>query len=274
MARRLRCSGAPAVADGDEHKCGDGGDILCDWTAAVVAVLSDAREADGSDAKMQRPRRKLLSLDDFSAFLRRLWMQPSPRGTKVIYSVAREGQPMNTVTEIVRTLSGDIACCAVRPRSGSGKFESTDLPEDARKFIGEWYQVSTDNYESFLKEVVGLNWATRKIALRIKPKATWYIEDGKLCCKVEMIGAKTLIERYGAEPIEFDEEDDNVKGVTWHMKVYWDPKAPGVLCTEKISPKQNGGRPITIRRWVDATGLNVSQEWAPGKVFSQKCVRH
>ena len=70
---------------------------------------------------------------------------------------------------------------------------------------------------------------------------------------------KTLIERYGAEPIEFDEEDDNVKGVTWHMKVYWDPKAPGVLCTEKISPKQNGGRPITIRRWVDATGLNVSQ---------------
>ena len=88
-----------------------------------------------------------------------------------------------------------------------------------------------------------------------------------------MIGAKTLIERYGAEPIEFDEEDDNVKGVTWHMKVYWDPKAPGVLCTEKISPKQNGGRPITIRRWVDATGLNVSQEWAPGKVFTQRCDR-
>ena len=96
----------------------------------MVAVLSDAREVDGSDAKMQRPRRKLLSLDDFSAFgafgcsLRR-------EGTKVIYSVAREGQPMNTVTEIVRTLSGDIACCAVRPRSGSGKFESA-IYQDAK----------------------------------------------------------------------------------------------------------------------------------------------
>ena len=51
VARRLRCSGAPAVADGDEHKCGDGGDILCDWMAAVVAVLSDAREVDGSDGR-------------------------------------------------------------------------------------------------------------------------------------------------------------------------------------------------------------------------------
>ena len=96
----------------------------------MVAVLSDAREVDGSDAKMQRPRRKLFARR-FQRLPRRLWMQPSPRGTKVIYSVAREGQPMNTVTEIVRTLSGDVACCAVRPRSGSGKFESTDL-QDAR----------------------------------------------------------------------------------------------------------------------------------------------
>ena len=81
------------------------------------------------------------------------------------------------ITTLVRVLSGEGACCAVRERSG--KFPGS-LPEGAQAFLGEWEQTSTENYERFLQEVVGLNWATRKIALRIKPKATWYIEDEKL----------------------------------------------------------------------------------------------
>ena len=47
-----------------------------------------------------------------------------------------------------------------------------------------------------------------------------------------------------------------------------------VLCSVKTSPKQNGGRPITARRYVTPEGaLIVTQEWAAGKVFTQKLVR-
>lgn len=63
-----------------------------------------------------------------------------------------------------------------------------------------------------------------------------------------------------------------VKGVTWHYKTWWEDGT--VLISQKISPKQNGGRPITARRYVTAEGdLIVTQEWADGKVFTQRLVR-
>lgn len=145
------------------------------------------------------------------------------------------------------------------------------IPGEAQKFIGEWIQVSTDGYELFLKEVMRLSWVTRKIALHVKPKSTWYIEDDKLCCKVQISGFRTVIEKYGFESVEFDENDEYIDGVIWHMKVYWD--SHGILCTDKTCPMYNGGRSISIRRWVDESVLYVSYEWAPGKVFMQKCAR-
>lgn len=58
----------------------------------------------------------------------------------------------------------------------------------------------------------------------------------------------------------------------WHWKTWWEDG--GVLCSEKTSPKQNGGRPIVVRRQITPEGgLVVAQEWAPGKVFTQKLVK-
>ena len=114
----------------------------------------------------------------------------------------------------------------------------------------------------------------RQIAKRIKPKPTWSLEQGgkQLRCRVEMLGAKPILETYGGGECAFKEEDENVKGVMWSTRVWWE--AGGVLCSERRSSQQNKGRPITVRRWVERAGeLVVTQEWAPGKVFTQRLVR-
>ena len=157
------------------------------------------------------------------------------------------------------------------------------LPPEARDFLGTWTQLSVDNYEEFLADSVGLSWALRKVAVRIKPSPTWTHDKGadKLCVRVNMIGAKPILESYGGGTFAFEEEDANVKGAMWSTRVWWEEG--GVLCSEKRSNQQNKGRPIKVRRWVTqapaAPGakpepvLMVTQEWAPGKVFTQRLVR-
>tara|TARA_B100000214_G_scaffold374140_1_gene356110 strand:+ start:574 stop:1116 length:543 start_codon:yes stop_codon:yes gene_type:complete len=176
----------------------------------------------------------------------------------------------NVTTNLGECIKNDII---VHEDSVSTKKEYSTLPKEAHKFIGEWNQVSTDGYDLFLKEVMNLSWMTRKIALHIKPKSTWYIEDEKLYCKIKLVGLKTIVEQYGSESSEFYENDENINNVTWHMKVFWDPQKPGVLCTDKCCPEYNKGRKIEVRRWVDASCLYISHTWAPGKIFTQKCVK-
>lgn len=64
--------------------------------------------------------------------------------------------------------------------------------------------------------------------------------------------------------------DAHMNDVTWTTRAWWEED--GVLCTEKTSPAKNGGRPIRARREVSIDGkhLTVTQEWAPGKVFTQQ----
>ena len=164
-----------------------------------------------------------------------------------------------------------------------------DLPAEASNFVGTWTQVGVENYDAFLKEVVGLGYMTRKIALRIKPRPTWWIDDpagspqemggvapppgrgAVLFCRVECFGAKPIFERYTGGELSFEAADANVDGVMWQTRTWWE--AGGVLCSERRSESQNDGRPITVRRAVHTTGstveLVVTQTWGPGKVFTQ-----
>ena len=73
------------------------------------------------------------------------------------------------------------------------------LPPEAHAFLGTWNQKSVENYDAFLSDSVGLTWALRKVAMRIKPKPTWSLEEGgrQLRCRVEMLGAKPIVETYG-----------------------------------------------------------------------------
>ena len=41
------------------------------------------------------------------------------------------------------------------------------LPGGANKFLGEWQQLKTENYQEYLRDVVGLGWAKLKVAQRI-----------------------------------------------------------------------------------------------------------
>lgn len=68
---------------------------------------------------------------------------------------------------------------------------------------------------------------------------------------------------------ETEEADPNVPGVMWKVKAWWEDR--GVLCTQRVAASQNGGRPIICRRTTSEDGrrLVVTQEWAPGKVFTQ-----
>lgn len=112
--------------------------------------------------------------------------------------------------------SAALEACAVDPPAAdvsSGSMEAASsavsvassppaLPPEARRFVGTWTQTAVENYDNFLKEVVGLNYVTRRIALRIKPQPTWSIDDAtpaheaRLHCRVECFGAKPIDELY------------------------------------------------------------------------------
>lgn len=159
--------------------------------------------------------------------------------------------------------------------AGRAAATSSCLPTEAASFVGSWNQISTDNYDAFLKEVVGLTYVTRRIALRIKPAPTWWLDErgAVLWCKVECFGAKPIEESYRAFEEHSEVIDANVPGVVWKVRQWWE--SGGVLCSEKASASQNGGRPITCRRQTSQGGMRlvVTQEWAPGKVFTQTLQR-
>ena len=93
-----------------------------------------------------------------------------------------------------------------------------------------------------------------------------------LKCRVECFGAKTIDETYLGAETQAKVRDVNVPGVVWDMRTWWEDG--GVLCSEKVAPSQNGGRPLLCRRVVTADNLlTVTQEWAPGKVFTQVLTR-
>lgn len=165
------------------------------------------------------------------------------------------------------------------------------LPEAASRFVGTWHQVSSENYDQFLSESLGLSWPLRKVAMRVKPRPTWFMDDlaGTLCCRVDMLGGlvKSTLETYGGGAASSEEEDENLEGVVWTMRVWWEDGS--VLCSERRSAAQNGGNPITVRRWIEPSQaiagdggggsgkeddcLVVAQQWAPGKVFTQRLSR-
>lgn len=180
----------------------------------------------------------------------------------------------------------------VLPKSLSDS-SRTELPIGAARFVGAWQQISVQNYEDFLSDSVGLSWPLRKVAARIKPRPTWYMDDaaGTLCCRVDMLGGavKSIFESYGGGSTSFDEPDENVEGVLWTTRTWWEDGH--VLCSERRSEQQNKGRAIIVRRWVEpvavpsdngkahegegeeADVLVVTQEWAPGKIFTQRLSR-
>ena len=145
----------------------------------------------------------------------------------------------------------------------------TPLPAEAARFVGTWTQIATENYEAYLTEVVGLNFVVRKIALRVKPKPTWSIdpERNELRCHVECFGAKPMEECFRADEEQCEVSDPNLAGQTWQLRNYW---SEGCCITEKSCAAQNCGKPILVKRSVTPDGLLVvTQEWEPGKVFTQ-----
>jgi hypothetical protein len=169
--------------------------------------------------------------------------------------------------------------------------DQVPLPEAASRFVGTWHQVSAENYDMFLSESLGLSWPLRKVAMRVRPHPTWYLDEsaGTLCCRVDMLGGlvKSTLETYGGSAASSEEQDENLEGVVWTTRVWWEDGC--VLCSERRSADQNGGEPITVRRWIEpseATAggggggggreddcLVVTQQWAPGKVFTQRLSR-
>lgn len=142
-----------------------------------------------------------------------------------------------------------------------------------------------ENYDGFLKEVIGLGWATRQLALQVWPRPSWRVEAGALVCSVECLGAKCLVERFGGADATSRTHDPNL-GATWDVRDRWEGDA---LVSERRAASQNGqspdpnhawcrmrrmpascilvashshmqrlslsgGRPITTRRWLDEEG--------------------
>ena len=149
--------------------------------------------------------------------------------------------------------------------------QDAPLPDAARAFVGSWRQQSVENYEKFLSEAVGLGWAMRKIAVKVKPRPTWSIEGTNLHCHVEMIGAKPIDEVFRAGSEHLIVHDANC-GFDWDVTNSWEGDE---LVSVRRAEGQNGGRPITTRRSVSDAGasLVVRQEWSPGKVFTQRLCR-
>ena len=89
------------------------------------------------------------------------------------------------------------------------------LPPCALNFVGDWELVSQDNYAEFLKEVVGLSWAVRRIAEHIIPTPAFHIEDGMLHCTTCCLGAKPVHEMLETGDSIWHEPNLNGAQVMW-----------------------------------------------------------
>ena len=185
---------------------------------------------------------------------------------------------MSARSSWVRARSAHVLCGYMRDARASASRSAPErpsqdvpLPEAARAFVGSWRQKSVENYENFLCEAVGLGWAMRKIAVKVKPRPTWSIEGTSLHCHVEMIGAKPIDEVFRAGSEHLTVHDANC-GFDWDVTNSWEGDE---LVSVRQAEGQNGGRPITTRRSVSDAGasLVVRQEWSPGKVFTQRLCR-
>ena len=133
-------------------------------------------------------------------------------------------------------------------------------------FVGEWAEAQKSNYDKYLKEVVGLNWATRKIAMKIQLNPTFTMVDGELNCTTVCIGAKPVHEVLKLGSSVFNEPNQGVKVQT---ESYWE-RFDGCdkFVSDRNSPK---GPPIKQMRWVDKSNmLVITQDWGGEAPFVAK----
>ena len=133
------------------------------------------------------------------------------------------------------------------------------LPACAATFVGSWVHVKSTHYSAFLSEVVGLSWATRKIAERISPTPTISMREGCLVYTVTCLGASTVIEVLSEGEYTFVEPN---LATEYTVSGRWDGD---VFHAERRSPRDaaEGRRPTVQRRWVDReSDMLVSEtEW-------------
>ena len=87
-------------------------------------------------------------------------------------------------------------------------------PESAGRFLGRWRVAEQVGYDSYLK-IYNMPWAVRKVAVRMRPEATWFWDDGALQCTIDCPGAKTIHKSY--EEGESMHEDENFN-LVWQVR--------------------------------------------------------
>ena len=142
------------------------------------------------------------------------------------------------------------------------------LPGGANRFLGEWQQLKTENYQEYLRDVVGLGWAKLKVAQRIAMQQEIVIEGDTLLCVTRCPGARSVREAMRSGDFTFHEPN---AGVTFEVSGQWD----GDTFTWRRRHAQiNGGKPIVARRWVRSDGVLVStHDWGGRAPFVTYHVR-
>ena len=142
-----------------------------------------------------------------------------------------------------------------------GKAKS--LPAGADRFCSTWCPVEDENYDAYLAEL-GLTWSLRMLAASLRPQPTYTIEDGVLHGRTEGVGGQIMHDTFATGvdiPI-------SMMGYAVLVQYTWEGGTSPVLLAKITSPdgKLAGGKPISVRRWVESSTAQLHAESTCGGV--------
>lgn len=137
--------------------------------------------------------------------------------------------------------------------------EESSVPDAGHAFVGKWAVAKRENFSAYLNEVVGLNWATRRIAEKLMLTPEFWIEDDELHCITTCPGAKPVHEVLRVGEISFHEPNQRVE-VT--VRSRWE------AYKFKSTRKTPSGLAIRLERYIDSNDmLHISQDWGGAMPF-------
>ena len=141
--------------------------------------------------------------------------------------------------------------------------QAEPLPPGAEKFCGKWCQTTNENGEAYLAEI-GLSWSVRTIALSVRTQPTYTIEDGVMHGRTEGLGGQVLHDTFATGV------DLPIRMMGYEVLVHytWETSRPPVLVArvKSLDGKFARGKPIVVRRWIEASTGQLLAESTCGSV--------
>ena len=158
------------------------------------------------------------------------------------------------------------AVCAAARGAPAGRIgrapAEPGLPAGAAAFCASWRVAETRNYEAYLAKL-GLSWAARKCILALPSvyTVTYSIVDGVLHGDTDVPG--------GQHDVFHTDRTVHLAMMGYKLAVRYAWEDGATLVATMQGDQIAGGKPLTVRRWVDATGTLVAEGSCDGVTYTR-----